>query len=59
VPPRRVALSVDGQELAQAIRVERDPNQPSSLLAEEPEIAVEETSGQRPATDLRFRRIDD
>jgi hypothetical protein len=55
----RVVLSVDGQELAQAIRVERDPNQPSSLLAEEPEIAVEEVSGQRPATDLRFRRIDD
>ncbi len=53
----RVVLTVDGQEFAQAIRVERDPNAPSTLIAEEPEFVPDDPD--REQSNLRFKRIDD
>ena len=39
----RVVLTVDGKELAQALRVEADPDAPASLLAEEGKEAEKES----------------
>jgi hypothetical protein len=41
----RVVLNVDGQELAQTIRVEADPNLPPSVAAEEEEV-IEGSGGE-------------